>query len=64
LIISTEIIESHKINGFKIPKKIVIQWNVEKIYLEIEIFDPKINEKNDPQHWELPNITPKINIAS
>ena len=50
-------------NRDKLPMAILFNWHEEKKTMLMELKNPMINMQIQPKVWELPNITPTIDMA-
>jgi len=46
-----------------LPKRIVYDWQEEQRSLVLEFRRPAMNQSLSPNHWQMPDYTPKINMA-
>ena len=63
MIASTEIKEWMTTGGISVPKKFVIIWHDENIKLLWNFVNIKVNTHINPQKWEMPDMSYKIDMG-
>lgn len=61
---ASEITSFQSVNGFQVAKSITIIWYEENVSLNLIFNYPQINSSINPKFFEMPNLTPKINMGN
>jgi len=63
LIASTEIKDIYLVNGYAVPKRIVMTWHEENVYIEWNMPQPQINLSFEEGLWEKPSSRNEVNLG-
>jgi len=63
MIASSEVQEFQNINGFALPKRLLILWYEEGVRMEWELNDVRVNVPISSDKWEMPKMRHSINMG-